>query len=144
MEGCHDAAVAEVLDADEYLAYSQTRARPTALGQTVDPADNDIGSQPAIVVTEGRDRAIRSHQQRQDVEAFRTLVANQPGALSSDVLDLGVNLRTLPGATVHSDGAFGIRHRFVAEKARMRAGRDHSAARVLDMYKAIPGDAERS
>jgi hypothetical protein len=131
------------LHTDQDLAYPQACSRPTALAQTVDPADHDIGSQSAIVVTEGRDGAIRGHQQWQDIESLGALVANQPGPFSCDVLDLGVNFWTLPSSTIDGDGVFSIRHGLVAEKAWMRSGCNYSASRVFDMHESIPFDAER-
>src|SRR5450631_78651 len=144
IERSHAASEAKVLHPDEHLAYPQACSRPVALAQTLDPAYHDIGSQSAIVVTEGRDGTVRGHQQRQDIEALGALVTNQPGTFSCDVLDFGINFGTLPGSTVHGDGALCIRSPLHTEKTWMRAGRNHSAAYVLDMHEPISFDAERS
>src|ERR1700687_149848 len=58
IEGGHDAAPAQVLEPDHYLADSQATTLPVSLLDPMDTADDEIGPQSTAVVAKGADGSV--------------------------------------------------------------------------------------
>ena len=74
-----------------------------------------------MVVTEGGDGAVGSHQQRQYVEALNAFVARQLRARSDNVHHLGGDFRGLPGSAVNQWFAIRTKRPLMAQEPRMGA-----------------------
>ena len=74
-----------------------------------------------MVVTEGGDGAVGSHQQRQHVEALNAVVAHQPRARPGNVHDRGGGLRTVPRPTVDQRFTIQTQRTLTTQEPRMGA-----------------------
>ena len=73
----HRAAAATRIERDDHVTDVELRTRPTELFSSLDAVDDDVRSQPADIATERGDRAVGGDEQREDVEALRTVVASE-------------------------------------------------------------------
>ena len=128
IERRHDAAIAQVLNADPHSTNVQAPTRPLALGHSRHTADDDIRPQPTQVVAEGCDGAIGGHQQRQDVETLGSLITNELRSRTGNRCGLGGGFRAVPWQTIDERIAKWTQGTFVAQESWMRARGEHLPA----------------
>jgi hypothetical protein len=136
------AALTALLDPDAHRADAKHAAGPLALGHPRDTADDEVGTQPATVVAERGDRAIRRDEQRQDVESLRPVEADQARTLSGDGDDVRRDLGTAPGPAVHEGFAVRAERAPVSEEARMAARGEDPLVCILHVHDPISVDAQ--
>src|SRR2546429_1205779 len=96
-----------------------------------------------MVVTEGGDGPVASHQQRQHVKALGAVVTHQLRASPGNVYNLGGDLRTVPWPAVYQGCTLCTQPTLMTQETRMGARGDHPTLAVLDMHDSVAVDAER-
>ena len=90
---------------------------PLPLPQPGDAADHEIGTQAAPVVAEGRDGAIRGHEQGKDVEAHVAVAADEVRSVATGVQHVACDIRRRPRPAVDQ-----LARRWVRASRGARAG----------------------
>ena len=75
--GGHHAAPAQGVQVDRDRPDHHAEALPLALGQTIDPGNDDVRSESTAIASERGDRAIGRDQERQDVESCALVTCDQ-------------------------------------------------------------------
>jgi len=78
VERRHDTAITQIFNPDNYLTRSQRLPLPLSFVEPMHSANDDIGTQSPSVISEGCDRTVGRHQQRQNVESLDTIVPLKP------------------------------------------------------------------
>src|SRR5881296_2094187 len=73
----HDAALPQILHADDHAADLELPALPRALGQPLDAGDHDVRPQASPIGAERPDRAVRRDEEREHVKSLHAVVAHQ-------------------------------------------------------------------
>src|SRR5213594_4459390 len=96
VERGHDAALPQILHADDHIADLELPALPRALGQPLDAGDHDVRAQASPIGGERLDRAVRRDEEREHVESLHPVVAHQPRACPHCGDDVLRDLRSAP------------------------------------------------
>src|SRR5262249_55460713 len=120
VEGGHDAAGPEIADADHGCARAQGAPLPAPFLETGNAADDDVRSQPAAIVSEGRDGPVGGDQEREDVESFHASRPDEPGTGPRGRLDGPSDPGVCPGPVLDEWLAVGAELDMQAEELRPR------------------------
>jgi hypothetical protein len=140
IHGRHRAAPSQRVQADDRVADMKGRARPLALVEPVDAADQEVRPETADVPAECGDGAVGRHQERQHVESIAVVRFLHPGIVARRFLDQRERGRTVPGMS--SDAGARVRAEGTPqpEQTVVAARRAHPF-RAADPDDAIAGDA---
>src|SRR5947207_3146683 len=140
VERGHDAALPQILHADDHIADLELPALPRALGQPLDAGDHDVRAQASPIGGERLDRAVRRDEEREHVESLHPVVAHQPRACPHCGDDVLRDLRSAPRPPVDQRLPVRAQGRAVAEQPRSRARCDDTSVRAAHVYDAVTHD----
>jgi hypothetical protein len=133
------------MDPDRHIADPYLPTLPLPLLQPHNAADHDVGPQPPHVSPEFRNRPIRRHQQRKNVEpAVHTFIAHQPRVRTDNFTHGRQHRRIAPQLAVNQRIPRIIQRAFKPQQLRPRARRGYSPGRTLHLNDAVTRDPRRS
>ena len=142
IDGGHDAAGAERIEADDRLADVQFGAGPVALRQPFDAANHDVRPQPPHIAAEGLDGTVGGDQQRHDVEPVEALPRFEPRVGAGGLLHQRERVDAVPAMTFDVRPALAIERAVQADQSILPA-RGADAFRPAHADDAIARDAIR-
>jgi hypothetical protein len=128
------------MDANPNVTHVQFQPRPSALGEALDAADDQVGAKPSDVTTEGRDRAVGRDEQGQDVKPIVGLVTEERRAwlyvAAHDVKDRAVR----PGTAIDARLTRRVEHGALAKESGACPRRRDATVGSVDLDDAITGE----
>src|SRR5205809_624136 len=111
----HDAALPQVLHANDHVADPQPRALPGALVQPGDATDHDVGPQAPPIGAQGPDCPVGRDEQGEYIEPFKAVRKHEAGPDADRRDHVALDARSAPWTPVHLGLAVHPEARSVAE-----------------------------
>jgi hypothetical protein len=136
----HVTASPQRVQPDDGAADVELGTRPLALAQSLDAADEDVGTQTVDVMAEGGNGAVGGDEQRQDVEAVEAGPRLEPRVRTCCAPHERQRVGAVPGMAVDAGVAVRIERAPQSEEAVL-APRCAHAFGAPHAHDAIAGDA---